>query len=125
LSARLKSQEATRRQAQKDLLKLREEVASAKSLSTSANKSAEMETTSLVQVSLHHITSHTTRAVSVMQQLLRQDACSPSTPWLGNTFEMSAKLLCKYVLSTRWSGIITHDVSLLSLLHKRCGNNFK
>ncbi len=125
MSARLKSQEATRRQAQKDLLKLREEVASAKSLSTSANKSAEMETTSLVQVSLHHITSHTTRAVSVMQQLLRQDACSPSTPWLGNMFEMSAKLLCKYVLSTRWSGIITRDVSLLTLLHKRCGNNFK
>ena len=71
MSARLKSQEATRRQAQKDLLKLREEVASAKSLSTSADKSAEMETTSLVQVSLHHTTSYTIRAVSVMQQLLR------------------------------------------------------
>ncbi len=71
MSARLKSQEATRRQAQKDLLKLREEVASAKSLSTSADKSAEMETTSLVQVSLHHNTSYTIHAVSVMQQLLR------------------------------------------------------
>ncbi|KAA6425304.1 MAG: hypothetical protein FRX49_04798 [Trebouxia sp. A1-2] len=49
LSDRLKSQEASRRRAQKDLLKLREEVASSVSLSTSANKSAEMEITSLVQ----------------------------------------------------------------------------
>ena len=71
MSARLKSQEATRQRAQKDLLKLREEIASAKSLSTSANKSAEMETTNLVQVSLHHITPYTLHAVSVMQQLLR------------------------------------------------------
>ena len=71
MSARLKSQEATRRQAQKDLLKLREEIASAKSLSTSADKSAKMETTNLVQVSLHHNTSDIIHAVSVMQQLLR------------------------------------------------------
>ncbi|KAA6425310.1 MAG: hypothetical protein FRX49_04803 [Trebouxia sp. A1-2] len=49
LSDRLKSQEATRRRAQKDLLKLREEVASSQSLSTSANQSAEMETASLIQ----------------------------------------------------------------------------
>lgn len=58
MSTRLKSQETIRRQAQKDLLKLREEVASAKSLSTSANKSAEKETTSLAKVSLHHIIYH-------------------------------------------------------------------
>jgi len=114
LSNRLKSQEATRRRAQKDLLKLREEVASSKSLSTSANKSAEKETTSLVKVSLHHITSLTTHAVSAMQQLLRQDACSSSTPGLRNTFEMSAKLPV-YAQHKMVFGVITNTRHMIFL----------
>ncbi|DBA82688.1 TPA: hypothetical protein ACH3X1_006927 [Trebouxia sp. C0004] len=49
LSDRLESQETIRRRAQKDLLKLREEIASSTSLSSSGHKSNDLETTTLVK----------------------------------------------------------------------------
>ncbi len=83
LTGRLKSQEAIRRQAQKDLLKLREDIASSNSLS--AHRSCDLETASLAKVSLCFISPP-----HMVLFACAPTVCRPPPPPLAHTHSMAA-----------------------------------